>query len=154
MPCRPYDSYVFFGSVFLALFLFIPTSLAREGDVLKSDLHRSDLHRTEFCQALTKHRPLPNVKYQAGVDSQGKQVAPADRREKMKLQDPVIELQTDLSTILTKMDATKTPFKEVGGSEVKLGTLTLQHGKVFYNGKPLSGAEQERLAVLCLKPKK
>jgi hypothetical protein len=40
----------------------------------------------------------------------------------------------------------------MGQTDINLGVLTVDGDLVSYNGKPLTDAQQENLAVLCLKP--
>lgn len=107
-----------------------------------------------FCQQLVKHMPSADVAYQAGLDVHGGAVVPADldNANAFALPDEItIPLTVDLMSFL-KMDAAALPASAMGRGDIPLGTLTLRGDTVLFNGKPLSDAQQDNLAVLCLKP--
>ncbi len=109
-----------------------------------------------FCQALVKHTPSADVAYQAGVDVNGGAVVPADLDTPNTLALPdelTIPLTADLISFL-KMDAAALPASAMQRNDIQLGTLTLRGDQVLFNGQPLSDAQQDNLAVLCLKPTK
>lgn len=108
----------------------------------------------QFCQALIKHTPDADVAYQPGVDVRGKPVVPADLDSNVQIQLPEeisIPLTVDLMQFL-KMDSSALPASAMTRNDIQLGTLTLRGDQVFYNGKPLTNAQQDNLAVLCLTP--
>jgi hypothetical protein len=50
------------------------------------------------------------------------------------------------------MDPTSYPANQFGaGTEALIGNLTVEGNNVSFNGQPLSGAQQQNLAVLCMK---
>lgn len=107
----------------------------------------------KLCQALTKHVPAPDVAYQPGVDVHGNAVMPAD----LPADDngmPKDHFEIPLSYSLAKalgVSAGSYPLNALGtGSDVKLGTLVVDGNDVTLNGKPLSGAQKDNLAVLCM----
>ena len=108
-----------------------------------------------LCRALTKHRPDADVAYQSGVDVRGNAVAPADLPDQPQLQIPHI-LSVPLTLSLAKtlhLDTSAYPANGFGsGTEIPLGTLTIDGDRVLFNGKILSDSQQDNLAVLCLKP--
>ncbi len=107
-----------------------------------------------LCKALTKHVPNADVAYQPGVDVHGKPVAPADLEgaAQIKLPEEIsIPLTADLFSFL-QLDQSKFPFNALPRNDINLGTLTVRGDKVFHNGKTLTDAQQDNLAVLCLKP--
>jgi hypothetical protein len=109
-----------------------------------------------FCRALVKHVPDADVTYRGGVDVHGKPVAPADLPDSnnFQLQQPItIPLTADLLKILD-LPAASFPFNAMGRNDIYLGTLTVDGDRVLYNGQPLTGEQQDNLAVLCLKPDK
>lgn len=107
-----------------------------------------------LCQALIKHPPSADVTYQPGVDVNGKPVAPADLPGQPQMELPA-KLQIPLTVQLAKLlnlNPAQPPVDKLGaGTEVWLGTLTVEGDKVSYNGQPLTDAQQDNLAVLCLK---
>ena len=109
-----------------------------------------------FCNQLVKHTPSADVAYQAGVDVRGNKVVPADlpSQQQIALPDKIqIPLTINLAKSLN-LDTTTAPYNQLGqGTETTLGMLSVEDGKVLYNGNPLGDAEQDRLAVLCMKPK-
>ena len=71
----------------------------------------------------------------------------------MKLPDHIeIPLTLNLAKVLNLNTATY-PANQLGrGTEAKLGVLTVDGDKVSFNGQPISDAQQDRLAVLCMHP--
>ena len=108
-----------------------------------------------FCQALVKHTPDADVTYQPGVDVNGNKVASADLPEGSTMQLPK-KLNIPLTVSLAKalnLNTIQYPYSQLGqGTEVQLGTLTVEGDHVLFNGKPISDEQQNNLAVLCLKP--
>ncbi len=109
-----------------------------------------------LCRTVTKHVPDANVAYQAGVDANGKAVAPADVPGSPQMQLPS-KIQIPLTVQLTKvlnLNPNQQPFKDLGeGTEATLGVLTVEGDHVLFNGQPLSDTQQDNLAVLCMKQK-
>ena len=108
-----------------------------------------------FCQQLVKHVPDADVAYQAGVDVRGKPVVPADLEDTNDFtlpQEITIPLTVDLMSFLN-LDTTALPASAMKRNDIQLGTLTVRGDKAYYNGNPLSGAQQDNLAVLCMRPR-
>jgi len=107
-----------------------------------------------LCKALVKHTPDPGVAYQPGVDVNGKPVTPADvpGGATMKLPDKIqIPLTVSLAKVLN-LNTSAYPYNQLGpGTEANIGTLTVEGDRTFLNGQPLSDAQQDNLAVLCMK---
>ncbi|MDX2027954.1 MAG: hypothetical protein SFW62_04910 [Alphaproteobacteria bacterium] len=110
-----------------------------------------------LCRGLVKHVPDADVAYQPGVDVNGKPVAPADLPGSNTIQLPTtltIPLTVSLAKVLN-LNTSQYPYNQLGpGTEVQLGELTVTGDKVMYNGQPLSAAQQDNLAVLCMKKDK
>lgn len=110
-----------------------------------------------LCRALVQHTPSADVAYQPGVDSHGHYVAPADLPSANSLPLPskiTIPLTVSLVKALN-FDTAQYPYNQLGsGTEAQLGTLTVEGNNVTLNGKPLTNAQQDNLAVLCMKPEK
>lgn len=107
-----------------------------------------------FCQKLVQHVPDADVAYRPGIDVHGKPVVPADLddgRPPLLPDTLTIPLNAELSRFLG-VDTSTFPFNTLGRSDINLGMLSLREGKVFLNEKPLTSAQQDNLAVLCLKP--
>jgi hypothetical protein len=132
----------------MVLLLMVSASVAYAADTTTVD--------PSLCQALVKHTPSANVTYQPGVDVNGNAVAPADLPGSPQIQLPSkieIPLTASLVNVL-HLDTTKYPYNQLGtGTEAWLGTIAVEGDKVTLNGKPLSDAQQDNLAVLCLKQK-
>lgn len=131
----------------LAVFTFIQSvSLAQAADATAID--------PALCQNLVKHVPSADVTYQPGVDVYGKPVAPADLPGSSSLQLPSkinIPITINIAKALN-LNTSQYPYNMLGeGTEAMLGTLTVQGNEVLFNGKPLSGEQQDNLAVLCMK---
>ncbi len=109
-----------------------------------------------FCQQLVKHTPSADVAYQAGVDARGNAVVPADLEGNAALPLPdelTIPLTADLRRYLG-ISLSAIPFVAKDCCEVQPVLLTLRGDTVLFNGQPLTDAQQDNLAVLCLKPTK
>lgn len=107
-----------------------------------------------FCQALVKHVPDADVAYQAGVDVRGKPVVPADLDGGTNValpQEFSIPLTADLMNFLN-LDNSTLPASAMKRNDIALGILTIRGDQVLYNGQALTNAQQDNLAVLCLKP--
>ena len=108
-----------------------------------------------LCRALVKHTPSADVEYQPGVDVDGKPVAPADLpgQPAMKLPQKIV-IPVTLSLVKTlNLNTTQYPYSQLGpGTEAQLGSIEIEGDKVTYNGQALTDAQQDNLAVLCMKP--
>jgi hypothetical protein len=107
-----------------------------------------------LCQTLTKHVPDADVAYQPGVDVNGHAVTPADLddgRPSILPEEIIIPLSVDLMQHLA-LDPHSLPARAMKRNDIPLGTLTITSGQILFNGKPLSDAQQDNLAVLCMKP--
>ncbi len=131
----------------LALLLILPSALhAKETPILDP----------AFCRALVKHVPDADVAYRPGVDVRGKPVVPADLGGQPQMDLPeevVLPITADMFKLLG-LDQSKFPFQAMQRNDIYLGTLTVRGEQLFWNGKPLSDAQQDNLAVLCMKPTK
>lgn len=112
-----------------------------------------------FCQALIKHVPDADVTYQAGLDVHGRAVVPADlpgqEGGNMPLtlpQEITIPLTVDLMSFLN-LNNGALPASAMKRNDLQLGSLTLKGDQVLFNGQPLTSAQQDNLAVLCMKPR-
>ncbi len=108
-----------------------------------------------LCQELVKHTPSADVAYQPGVDVYGHKVAPADLPGSGGSIDIPHTIHIPLTVNLAKainLDTSTYPGSVLGaGTETTLGTLTVEDGQVSFNGQPLSGVDQDNLAVICMK---
>jgi len=161
-------------AVFLALVLVISAQAADSpSDPMLGSTHRASTNAAPdllsgaqatpsnqkvdpaLCRALVNHTPRADVAYQAGVDAQGKPVAPADLPGNPQPQLPA-KIQIPVTVGLAQAlhaDPTSYPYNQFGaGTEASLGTITVESNTVSFNGQPLSGAQQDNLAVLCLQP--
>lgn len=104
-----------------------------------------------FCRQLTKHAPAPDVAYKPGVNVHGGKVLPADLSTQGQVnlpQELSIPLTADLFRFLN-LDQSSFPFNVLQRNDINLGALTVRGDKVFYNGQPLSNAQQDELVALC-----
>jgi hypothetical protein len=99
----------------------------------------------EECRYLTAYQPAPGVEYQPGVDVRGKPVVEAD------ITPSVIQPPEKYSFALTVDVAKYIGLTEPTGvlGEAKMGTITVEGGKVRFNGKPLEGDAEAALVALC-----
>jgi len=136
--------------LFVLIFVFLLASLVPSHALAADQTSLSPA----FCQALVKHVPDADVTYQPGIDVHGKPVAPADLPDSVafKLQNPInIPLTASLLKVLN-LPATAFPFNTMKRDDINLGTLTVDGDRVLYNGQPLTSEQQDKLAVLCMKP--
>jgi hypothetical protein len=101
---------------------------------------------------MTDHHAVADATYKPGVDVHGKAVAPADVPSSTSFALPnkiAIPLTLDLAKSLN-LNVSQYPYNRLGtGTEVQLGTLTLEGDQVFFNGKPLTSQDQEGLLTAC-----
>jgi hypothetical protein len=105
------------------------------------------------CGALVEYHEAPGVEYQPGVDVNGNKVAPADLPSgAAQLQLPkkiTIPLTISLASAL-HLTTSAYPGNQFGaGTEMQIGTITIEDGKASLNGQPLSDPQQDKLATLC-----
>jgi hypothetical protein len=134
-----------------AAFVLIVCALFPALSVAKTDAPALD---PAFCRALVKHVPDADVAYQPGIDVHGKPVAPADLLGTNNFQLPKtisIPLTADLMTVLN-FPTSSFPFNTMTRNDIQLGTLMVDGERVLYNGQPLTDDQQDKLAVLCMKP--
>ena len=109
-----------------------------------------------LCRSLVQYQPDPSVAYQPGVDVHGKPVAAADLPggAQIKMPDKInIPLTVNLAQALN-LDTSAYPYNQLGaGTEATLGIISVEGNQVTFNGQPLSDAQQDKLAVLCMKAK-
>ena len=109
-----------------------------------------------LCRALVQYQPDPTVAYQPGVDLHGKPITPADLpgQPQIKMPDKInIPLTINLAQALN-LNTSTYPYNQLGtGTEATLGTISVEGNNVSFNGQPLSDAQQEKLAVLCMQGK-
>jgi hypothetical protein len=132
--------------------VFLVASHALAHDAVEDELKPLN---PELCDALVKHTPAPDVAYQPGVDVDGNPVAPADLPGQPQIKLPQkfnIPLTVSLSKALNLSTST-VPGSLLGeGTEIPLGTFTVDSDKVTFNGQPLTDEQQDNLAVLCMQP--
>jgi hypothetical protein len=109
-----------------------------------------------LCNALTKYTPDASVAYQPGVDAKGNPVTPADLPgSKSSIQMPT-KFQIPITVSLAKalnLNTNTFPASALGpGTEIPIGTFTVEGDKVSFNGQPLTDSQQDNLAVLCMQP--
>ena len=112
----------------------------------------------EICRRLVAHRPAPDVLYRPGVNLRGRPVAPAD------IDRPPLELPAEIGVDILvpwpdsvqpgiarpearrRPDAPPVRYR----GEVYVGLVTLApDGSLLFNGRPLSGPEQDHLSYFC-----
>lgn len=127
------------------------------GFMANHNAHAADSAKIDpaLCQGLVQHTPGADVAYQPGVDVHGRSVAPADLGGGAPSLLPAkinIPLTVSLAKVLN-LDPTQYPTNQLGpGTEAQLGTLTVEGNHVTLNGQPLTNAQQDNLAVVCMKP--
>jgi hypothetical protein len=104
------------------------------------------------CQSVAIHEPDPGVAYQPGVDADGNPVAPADLGGTPdSLLGPEHAYRIDLTTRLG--DALSGPVGSgvdfVDKSEIGIGEVTVEGGRVYFNGRPLDNGGEHARAEAC-----
>lgn len=125
--------------VVAACLLLVPVFMAAKEARQKPVISAKD------CSYLTAHQPSPDVEYQPGVDVQGKPVVEAD------LAPSVIQPPEKYSFRLVVDVAEYIGLTAPAGVEGKteIGTITVEDGKIKFNGKPLEGDAEAALIALC-----
>jgi hypothetical protein len=132
--------------VVLFCLLFVPqVSFAKEKKAEEPSLSAQE------CQYLVEYKPSVdgNADYQPGVDVHGKPVVEADISTSV-IQPPE-KYSFDLTVDVAKYIGLTKPTGVMG--ETKMGTITVEKGKVLFDGKPLESDAEAALRALCA-PKK
>lgn len=101
-----------------------------------------------LCRQLPRHQPAPGVAYTPGVDVHGKPVVPADLPGRNTRR---LSFEMPVTLDLAKQLGFAVPSNAPGSMQV--GKLTIEDGKVLFNGQPLSGRSEAELATVCGKAK-
>ncbi len=107
-----------------------------------------------LCSSVTRHIPDANVAYRAGFDLHGNSVVPADLPGYPHFEFPVrVKVPVTLS-LVKALSLKHYPFGLFGkGTEIYLGELEVEGTNVMLDGVPLTDPQQEKLAVLCMRPR-
>ena len=99
------------------------------------------------CDRLVKYQPAPGVKYQPGVDVQGRPVTPADLGGGYQIKPPetiVIPIE------ILIQDRFNIPTNSVlWNAKAQVGVVTVKGDQVFYEGQLLGDSETAALEQLC-----
>jgi hypothetical protein len=97
----------------------------------------------EDCRRVTAHVADPSVAVQPGVGAGGRRVAPADLAPPPRIvpDRPVIALGVDLQSRYGLAPDIK--------ADLPLGIITLEGGRLLFNGRPLAPEDQAALAAAC-----
>lgn len=96
------------------------------------------------CRYATRHVPSPDTDYKPGADVNGNAVAPADIGEGARIQFPsrfAIPVTTNLAQRLNLPSG----FRE----DAFVGLITVDGGKLSFNGQPIGDDDDAELAVMC-----
>ena len=106
------------------------------------------LIETSDCQYLTEYQQSDDVEYKPGVDVHGKAVVEADINPSLVTSPE--KFSFDVTIDMAQYLGIAAPM----GSEMqgKIGTITVEKGKILFNDKPLEGDAVAALHSLC-KPK-
>lgn len=97
------------------------------------------------CQALTRHRPAPDVEYRPGVDVHGRPVVPADLPGSAGTI-PIDRFDIPVSGDLARVMGLRVPGSD---STVQVGWLTLEGGHLTFNGQPVGPSAETQLHTYC-----
>lgn len=130
----------------LALLLTPGLSAAAELVVVEADALRVTITERQ-CQALVPHVPAPDVTYQPGTDVTGRPVAPADLSGGSRIRLPD---SFDIPITVDLADRYGIPADPaLFDGEVRVGTVTLEHGRLYFNGQPLTPEDEQAVAAAC-----
>jgi len=114
---------------------------------------KAEISRADCAQLVVRHKPGPDVRYRAGRDVYGRQVAPAGAPGQPSLQSPgayvlgpetyTIELELDLRQFLG--------LATIPGLNPNLrpGRITVIDGRVYFNGRPLDDPRRFQVVEAC-----
>jgi hypothetical protein len=113
------------------------------------------------CDTLTNYIEPPGVEYQSGIDGNGDPVVPPELGGQPSIKFPdhfVIGITDDLSSRLTAGATGTTPAIQtpvgVVNPQALLGTITVDHGRLAFNGQPIGETVDGDLALLCQKARR
>jgi len=119
--------------------LFATPASAEEPPVLPDDV----------CRMMVEYQPDPanDAEYKPGVDVHGRPVVEADI-------DPSPASAPETVSIAVTADIAKYTGLEIPDNveaEAVIGTITVEKGKISFNGQPLEGPSAQALRELCVK---
>lgn len=134
-------------SAYLVALLLTPgLAAAAESVVIEADAPRVTVTEGQ-CRALTAHVPAPDVAYQPGTDVMGRPVAPADLPGGSRIALPD---SFDIPITVDLGDRYGIPADpSLFDGEVQVGTVTLQDGRLYFNGQPLTPEDEQAIAYAC-----
>ena len=95
------------------------------------------------CRRLERHVPAPGVAFQPGVDSRGRQVAPADLA-------PAPAIVPERLPVFLGVDLRRRLGLPPGMiADLPLGVIEIENGTVLFNGRPLAPDAASGLAAAC-----
>lgn len=122
----------------ICLFLAVVSAPAGAEDVLNA---------REDCKYLAIYQPDPvnDAEYKPGIDAEGNPVVEAD------IALPAIALPEKYTFDIKVDAATNAGLPVPAGviSEMSVGSVTIEKGKVSFNGKPIEGDAEATLRALC-----
>ncbi len=128
--------------ILCSIFIFLVTSVVQAKEKKKE----AELVVPEKeCQYLISYETPKGVEYESGVDVHGKPVMEADITPTVVK--PPEKYSFDISVDVAKYIGLTTPQGVLG--EAKMGTVTVEKGRVAFNGNPLEGDAEAALKALC-----
>jgi len=101
----------------------------------------------ESCNQVVAYQPSADVAYKPGVDVNGNKVASANYDNGPQIAVPkeiLIPIEIDL-----QQRAGNSTTDRKYDSNAQIGVVSYRDGQVFYNGKPLQGENETRVAAAC-----
>ncbi|MEO3431768.1 hypothetical protein [Inquilinus sp. CAU 1745] len=130
----------------LTLFLTPGLSAAAESVVVEGDALRVTITERQ-CQALVPHVPAPDVAYRPGTDAMGRPVAPADLPGGSRITLPD---SFDIPITVDLADRYGIPADPaLFDGEVRVGIVTLEDNRLYFNGQPLTPEDEQVVAAAC-----
>ncbi|MEZ0262763.1 MAG: hypothetical protein ACAH80_17290 [Alphaproteobacteria bacterium] len=122
----------------LSAFISVPALAAEEKPVPEID--------PALCSRIVEYQKPAGVDYKPGVDANGKPVVEAD------LNPSPVKMSENISFNIT-IDVAQYLGLSTPGLEgiVNVGTISVQNGKMTFNGEPMEGHAAKALRELCAK---
>lgn len=99
----------------------------------------------ELCKTLTEYQPAVGTEFTPGIDVNGKPVVEADiTTSPVRMPE---KFSFDLTLDVAAHAGLVTPAGVEG--EGKIGTLTLENGRLIFDGKPVEGEGEAGLRAFC-----
>ncbi len=135
---------IFAASLFMSVALAVAPALAGTTVTTTTRTTSTVVVSAESCVRLTKHVPSADVEYKPGEDG----VVPADLGGA-----PAIKVPKNFNIPIQIDTLANLGLTSITGLEGKadIGTVEIRDGQAYFNGQPLTGADQQQVIYACEK---